>query len=81
MENQKIFVTCEKVGTTCKVEAEGTLKDIIVLSTELLIEIGLSLSKEEVFDKIITPEDLIEAISSTAIENICSRAKQAGLSQ
>jgi len=79
-DQKKIFVTCEKVGGGCRVEAGGTFKDIIVLTTELLTEIGLSLGKDEGLDRMVTPEDLIEAISSTAIENACKRTDRDGLS-
>lgn len=79
-DQKKIFVTCEKVGGGCKVEAGGTLEDIVVLTTELLMEIGLSLAKEDDFDEMVSPEDIIEAISSTAIENACKRVNRDGLS-
>ncbi|WP_394523703.1 hypothetical protein [Lacrimispora sp. JR3] len=79
-DQKKIFVTCEKVGSGSRVEAGGTFKDIVVLTTELLIEVGVSLSQEEVFDKMITPEDLIKAISATAIESASKRTKEDVLS-
>jgi hypothetical protein len=82
-EQKRSFVTCEKVGDVCKVEAGGSFKELMVLTTELLTEVGLSLTKDKGLglDERITPEDLIEVISSTAIENVCKRNNKVGKSQ
>ena len=80
-EQKRSFVTCEKVGDACKVEAGGSFKELMVLTTELLTEVGLSLTKDKGLDERITPEDIIEVISSTAIENVCKRNNKVGKSQ
>lgn len=71
MKDQKrIFVSCEKLGNIARVETSGTLKDIVVLTANLLIEVGSSFANEGDFDGVVSPKDVIEAIASTAVESI-----------
>ena len=65
-EQKGIFVSCKNANGKVTTSIHGTIGDVMTLTTALLMEVGPSIADAEN----LNAKDIIEAITSTAIENV-----------
>jgi len=64
-DQKRIFVSCERVNGKVTTNVNGTVGDVMTLTTALLMKVGSAVADAEDLEI----EDIIETITSTAIEN------------